>query len=54
MSVLASARSFDVLQTNHWVRHEWRTEPTSWLVTIHSDPEMMKTIVNEVEEGLWN
>lgn len=48
-----SARQFDALHRSYWVRHEWRTEPTSWLEALEAEPGVARVIVDEVARGLW-
>lgn len=35
------------------VRHEWKTEPESWMYSLMHDRRNLEVISNEVELGLW-
>ena len=44
---------FSILQANAQVRHEWRTEPCSWIYTCERFPEWPVRITKEVADGVW-
>lgn len=50
---LVNSQELATLQGNRNVRHEWRTEPCSWIFTCERFPEAPMHIAEEVVAGLW-
>lgn len=48
-----SNKEFMILEQNKWVRLEWRTEPESWIFTAKNNYETLRTIIEEIKQGLW-
>lgn len=41
------ALEFDALARERWVRHEWLTEPSSWIYMLRHEPSMVHEIARE-------